>query len=84
MRTKVGSERPEGLIQRVVTKNTRRIRWMDSRVVEKLRDRKTSSPTKRQLTVHLYKNCRVSSNARDRYPTAFAGRNGSARITYYL
>ncbi|KAI5293672.1 hypothetical protein KEM52_005323 [Ascosphaera acerosa] len=35
-----------------------------SRPVLKRAERKVASPTKRQLTVHLYRNWRVSSNAR--------------------
>jgi len=79
---KSGSGRPVGLIHLVARKNTSSVRCENSRTVEKLRDRKTSSPTNRQLTVHLYRNCLLNSNARDKYPSAFVGRKGSARTTY--
>lgn len=81
LRMKSGSERPVGLIQRVARKSKRIVKCNRSRIIEKLRDRKTSSPTNRQLTVHLYRNCRVNSNERDKYPSAFVGRKGSARTT---
>lgn len=48
---------------------------------EKRLERKTSSPTNLQLTVHLKRNCRVSSKALDKYPVAFCRKNGSPKRT---
>lgn len=59
-------EAPAGLDQRVARKTESNAAWTASRASEKGRDRNVVSPTKRQLTVHLNKNCRESSKARDR------------------
>jgi len=60
------TERPDGRVQWVMRKLPRRLRFAIASAVAKSRDRKTSSPTNLQLTVHLKRNCRVNSNARDK------------------
>lgn len=63
---KVGIERPEGRVQRVRTKTASNARCTAIRVIANSLDKNLSSPTNLQLTVHLNKNCRVSSNERAR------------------
>jgi len=55
-----------GLSQRVARKAVRSAAWAPSRASEKGLDKNVCSPTKRQLTVHLNKNWRESSKARER------------------
>lgn len=55
---------PDGRIHRVSTKNMSRLRLARARANENFRERKVSSPTNLQLTVHLKRNCRVNSKAR--------------------
>ena len=63
---RAGIERPEGLVQRVRTKIASSARCIAIRVIANSLDKNLSSPTNLQLTVHLNKNCRVSSNDRAR------------------
>ena len=63
---KAGIERPDGRVQRVRTKVESNARWTAIRVIANSLDKNLSSPTNLQLTVHLNKNCRVSSNDRAR------------------
>ena len=63
---RAGIERPEGRVQRVWTKIASNAKCTAMRVKANLFDKNTSSPTNLQLTVHLNKNCRVSSNDRAR------------------
>src|SRR5439155_16243457 len=69
---------PDGLSQRVIPNTARSETWEPSRNMENSFDRNKSSPTNRQFTVHLKRNCRINWNARDRYPIALSGRNGKA------
>lgn len=55
---------PDGRIHRVLRKNMSRLIFARARANENFRDRKVSSPTNLQLTVHLKRNCRVNSKAR--------------------
>ena len=61
-----GKDCREGFNQRVVMKRMSREIWVTSNVNAKRVERKVSSPMKRQFTVHLKKNWRVNSNARER------------------
>ena len=63
---RAGIERPEGRVQRVRTKNASNARCTAIKVIANSLDKNLSSPTNLQLTVHLNKNCRVSSNDRAR------------------
>lgn len=63
---------PDGFSQVVKRKEVKRTACSDRRPSEKFLDRKISSPTNLQLTVHLNVNCLVSSNARETYPTGSA------------
>ena len=59
-------ERPEGRAQRVRTKIASNARCTAIRIIANSLDKNLSSPTNLQLTVHLNRNCRVSSNDRAR------------------
>ena len=64
--SRAGIERPDGRVQRVRTKNASSARCTAIKGVANPLDKNISSPTNLQLTVHLNKNCRVSSNDRAR------------------
>ena len=64
--TSAGIERSEGRVQRVKIKVASKARCTAMRLVANSLDKNLSSPTNLQLTVHLNKNCRVSSNERAR------------------
>lgn len=64
---KSGKDRCAGLVHRVIAKKERRPACAPNSDNEKFFDRKISSFTNLQLTVHLYKNCRVNWNALDMY-----------------
>jgi hypothetical protein len=68
---------PDGFNQRVVANKTSRETWVASNVNANRLERNVSSPTKRQFTVHLKKNCLVNSNARERYPCGLCSVNGN-------
>lgn len=55
---------PDGRIHRVSRKKMSRLIFATARANENSRERKVSSPTNLQLTVHLKRNCRVNSKAR--------------------
>ena len=61
-----GIERPEGRVQRVRTKIASNAACTAFRLIANSLDKNLPSPTNLQLTVHLNKNCRVSSNDRAR------------------
>lgn len=63
---RAGTESPEGRVQRVSTKIASTTRCIAIKVVANSLDKNLSSPKNLQLTVHLNKNCRVSSNDRAR------------------
>jgi hypothetical protein len=63
---RLGRDCCDGFIQRVVLNRMSREIWVASSVNANCDERNVSSPTKRQFTVHLKKNCRVNSNARER------------------
>jgi hypothetical protein len=63
---RLGRDCFDGDVQRVVANKTSREIWVASNVNANCFERNVSSPTKRQFTVHLKKNCRVNSNARER------------------
>ena len=63
---RAGMERPEGRVQRVGTKIASNARCTAIRDIANSLERNLSSPTNLQLTVHLNKNCRVSSKDRAR------------------
>jgi len=81
-RTRSRGERPRGRIQRVVMKRARRETWRSRRAIENGRDRKVSSLTNFQFTVHSYLNERVSSKARPRYAQVFLRKKGSPISNY--
>ena len=60
-----GIERPDGRIQRVPRKRDNKARFTVASAIENSRERKVSSPTNLQLTVHLKRNCLVNWNARE-------------------
>lgn len=60
-------------------KVTRMARWMASSPFANSLLKKISSGTKRQLTVHLYKNAREKSKAPARYSQGYSRKNGRPR-----
>lgn len=66
LETRLMTERPDGFVQWVIRKLPSRLRFTIASAVAKSRDRNTSSSTNLQLTVHLKRNCRLNSKARDR------------------
>lgn len=63
---RAGIERPEGRVQRVSTKIASTARCIAIKIIANSLDKNLSSPRNLQLTVHLNRNCRVSSNDRAR------------------
>lgn len=63
---RAGIERPDGRVQRVRAKIASNARCTAIRDIANSLDKNLSSPTNLQLTVHLNRNCRVSSNDRAR------------------
>jgi hypothetical protein len=76
------SGRPDGRIHRVAEKRSKSARCAKSKTIENSFERNLSSPINLQFTVHLNRNTRVSSNAREKYPAALTGRNGNDISTY--
>ena len=67
-----------GFSQCVVMKKPNREMCTANKARENPLDRKTSSLTNLQFTVHLNMNCRVNSKARETYPTGLLIRKGAA------
>jgi hypothetical protein len=56
-----------GFVQRVMAKSARRLAWTASKDNANGFDKKVSSSTNLQLTVHWYMNCLVNSKALAKY-----------------
>lgn len=83
-RTKFTKLEPDGRTQHVAIKRPSKEICTTSRARENSLDRKISSPTNLQFTVHLNRNRLVSSKAREMYPTKFSWRKGIASRTYMV
>lgn len=81
--TTCGRDCCEGLSQRFAANSASTKMCAASSDRENGRERNTSSPTNRQFTVHLNRNCLVNSNARDKYALALTMLKGHARSTWH-